>query len=64
MPVVRKAAVLWSGGKDSALALHPARRGHPDLEVVALVTCLSQAFDRVSMHGVRRSLIEDQCTCP
>jgi uncharacterized protein (TIGR00290 family) len=33
---------------------------YPDLEVVTLVTCLSQAYDRVSMHGVRRSLIEDQ----
>lgn len=55
-----KAALLWSGGKDSALALHHARLGHPDLEVVALVTCLSQAYDRVSMHGVRRGLVEDQ----
>jgi uncharacterized protein (TIGR00290 family) len=60
MPVVRKAAVLWSGGKDSALALHRARHDHPDVEVVALVTCLSAAFDRVSMHGVRRALVEDQ----
>ena len=55
-----KAALLWSGGKDSALALHYARREHPDLEVVTLVTCLSQAYDRVSMHGVRRELVEDQ----
>jgi uncharacterized protein (TIGR00290 family) len=59
-PASRKAALLWSGGKDSALALHYARREHPDLEVVTLVTCLSQAYDRVSMHGVRRELIEDQ----
>lgn len=62
MPVVRKAALLWSGGKDSALALHLTRRNHADLDVVTLVTCLSQAFDRVSMHGVRRALIEDQAT--
>jgi uncharacterized protein (TIGR00290 family) len=60
MPRSRKAALLWSGGKDSALALHLARRDHPDLDVVTLVTCLSQAYDRVSMHGVRRGLIEDQ----
>jgi uncharacterized protein (TIGR00290 family) len=60
MRVPRKAAVLWSGGKDSALALHHARWKHPDIEVVGLVTCLSQAYDRVSMHGVRRALIEDQ----
>ena len=56
----RTAALLWSGGKDSALALHHARRDHPDLRIDRLATCLSEAFDRVSMHGVRRQLIEDQ----
>jgi uncharacterized protein (TIGR00290 family) len=56
----KQAALLWSGGKDSALALHHARRSHPGLRVVKLVTCVSQAYDRVSMHGVRRQLIEDQ----
>jgi uncharacterized protein (TIGR00290 family) len=54
------AALLWSGGKDSALALHHARQGHPDIVITKLVTCISQAYDRVSMHGVRRQLIEDQ----
>jgi uncharacterized protein (TIGR00290 family) len=58
MQAPSKAALLWSGGKDSVLALHHAR--HPDIEVVRLVTCVSQAYDRVSMHGVRRRLIEDQ----
>src|ERR1700733_9655767 len=60
MHTTRKAALLWSGGKDSALALYHARQGHPDLDVVKLVTCVSQAYDRVSMHGVRRQLITDQ----
>jgi hypothetical protein len=60
MHAARKAALLWSGGKDSALALHHARQGHPDLRVEKLVTCVSQAYDRVSMHGVRRRLVEDQ----
>lgn len=60
MPTPRKAALLWSGGKDSVLALHHVRENHPDLRVVKLVTCVSQAYDRVSMHGVRRALIEDQ----
>jgi uncharacterized protein (TIGR00290 family) len=55
----KKAALLWSGGKDSLLALHHAR---PDdsIDVVKLVTCLSQVYDRVSMHGVRRQLLVDQ----
>jgi uncharacterized protein (TIGR00290 family) len=62
-PAIRsahKSALLWSGGKDSALALHHARQGRPDLQVVKLVTCMSGAYDRVSMHGVRRRLVEDQ----
>jgi uncharacterized protein (TIGR00290 family) len=55
-----KAALLWSGGKDSALALHHVRQSHPGLQIVKLVTCMSEKFDRVSMHGVRRQLIQDQ----
>jgi uncharacterized protein (TIGR00290 family) len=55
-----KAALLWSGGKDSALALHHVRETNPDVQVVKLLTCIGQAYDRVSMHGVRRRLIEDQ----
>jgi uncharacterized protein (TIGR00290 family)/prepilin-type N-terminal cleavage/methylation domain-containing protein/prepilin-type processing-associated H-X9-DG protein len=60
MHAPRKAALLWSGGKDSALALHHARTSHPSLQIVKLVTCVSQAYDRVSMHGVRRQLIQAQ----
>jgi uncharacterized protein (TIGR00290 family) len=60
MDTPRKAALLWSGGKDSALALYHVRHSHPDLQVDRLVTCLSQAYDRVSMHGLRRQLIADQ----
>src|SRR4051795_12590316 len=56
----RNAALLWSGGKDSALALHHARLADPAVGVVSLLTCVSQAYDRVSMHGVRRRLIEEQ----
>jgi uncharacterized protein (TIGR00290 family)/prepilin-type N-terminal cleavage/methylation domain-containing protein/prepilin-type processing-associated H-X9-DG protein len=60
MHATRKAALLWSGGKDSALALHHVLADHPGLEIVKLVTCVSQVYDRVSMHGVRRRLIEEQ----
>jgi uncharacterized protein (TIGR00290 family) len=55
-----QAAILWSGGKDSALTLHHARQSHPDIEITRLVTCVSQAYDRVSMHGVRRQLVQEQ----
>ena len=60
MEAPRKAALLWSGGKDSALALHHARQDHSDIDITMLVTCVSEAYDRVSMHGVCRRLIEDQ----
>ena len=49
----------WSGGKDSALAL-AALRQRPEYEIVALVTTISRAHDRISMHGVRRALLEQQ----
>ena len=49
----------WSSGKDSAWSLH-ALRQQPDVTVVGLVTTVNAAFDRVAMHGVRRSLLEAQ----
>jgi uncharacterized protein (TIGR00290 family) len=49
----------WSGGKDSALALHELR-SDPRFEVVALMTSLSEEFRRVSHHGVREELLEAQ----
>jgi len=49
----------WSGGKDSALAL--ARlRADPSVEVVGLLTTVTAGYDRVSIHGVRRSLLHAQ----
>ena len=42
----------WSGGKDSALALH-ALLQQPEWEVVALLTTVSGEYRRVSHHGVR-----------
>ena len=49
----------WSSGKDSAFAL-AAAQASPDLEVTALLTTVTEAYDRVSMHGVRRSLLAAQ----
>jgi uncharacterized protein (TIGR00290 family) len=49
----------WSGGKDSALALH-ALRQTPGVEVAGLLTTVTEEFDRISMHGVRRVLLERQ----
>jgi uncharacterized protein (TIGR00290 family) len=54
-----KAVVSWSSGKDSALALHEARRD-PTLELVGIVTTVSETYERVSMHGVREALLDQQ----
>ena len=49
----------WSGGKDSALAL--ARlQADPGVEVVGLLTTVTAGYDRVSVHGVRRTLLHAQ----
>ncbi|MEJ7659912.1 MAG: ATP-binding protein [Hymenobacter sp.] len=49
----------WSGGKDSALALHHARRD-PRYHVAHLLTSVNAHYERVSMHGVRVALLEAQ----
>ena len=49
----------WSGGKDSALALQ-ALRADPRYHVVALLTTVTDEYDRISIHGVRRALLERQ----
>jgi uncharacterized protein (TIGR00290 family) len=56
---MRKVLLSWSGGKDSAWALHILRRS-PGVSIAGLLTTFNEAFDRVAMHAVRRSLIEAQ----
>jgi uncharacterized protein (TIGR00290 family) len=51
-------ALSWSGGKDSALALWTMRR--EGVEPAALLTTLTEDYDRISMHAVRRELLEAQ----
>jgi uncharacterized protein (TIGR00290 family) len=51
-------ALSWSGGKDSALTLWTLRRQGREPE--ALITTVTDTFDRISMHGVRRDLLARQ----
>jgi uncharacterized protein (TIGR00290 family) len=51
-------ALSWSGGKDSALALWALRRD--GIEPAALLTTLTEDYDRISMHGVRGELLRAQ----
>jgi uncharacterized protein (TIGR00290 family) len=54
-----KVLVCWSGGKESALALHKLQETG-NCEIAALLTTVTEDYDRISMHGVRRSLLERQ----
>src|SRR5690348_6563461 len=54
-----KAWMAWSSGKDSAWALHTTRQ-IGDVEIIGLMTTVTTAYDRISMHGVRRTLLEAQ----
>ena len=54
-----KALIAWSSGKDSAWALHEARRAG-EFDIVGAVTTVTDTFGRVSMHGVREELLHAQ----
>jgi uncharacterized protein (TIGR00290 family) len=49
----------WSGGKDSAIALHELMQSE-QYEVVCLMTSVSEEFRRISHHGVREELLDEQ----
>ena len=49
----------WSGGKDSSLALYEIQKANSH-NVAALLTTITEDYDRISMHGVRRALLEQQ----
>ncbi len=49
----------WSGGKDSSLALFEIQKSL-DYEVAALITTVTSDYDRVSMHGLRTVLLDEQ----
>jgi uncharacterized protein (TIGR00290 family) len=58
--MMRQQVVLsWSGGKDSALALQ-ALRADPGIQVAGLLTSVTREYERISVHGVRRALLERQ----
>src|SRR5580698_231351 len=59
-PVGRRPILLsWSGGKDSAWALHLLRQ-NPAYEVVALLTTINEKFRRIAIHGTREELPDQQ----
>jgi uncharacterized protein (TIGR00290 family) len=59
MPVPEPVLFCWSGGKDSAMALHTLLQ-QKEFRVTALLTTVTEGYERISMHGVRRELLERQ----
>jgi uncharacterized protein (TIGR00290 family) len=49
----------WSGGKDSAWTLHALRRD-PRWRVIGLLTTVTAEYERVSIHGLRREILQAQ----
>ena len=56
---MKKIALSWSSGKDSAWTLHLLRQ-QPEIQITALITTFNSEADRVAMHAVRRELVEMQ----
>lgn len=59
MPNRKQCVFNWSGGKDSTLALHYVLND-PNIEVKYLLTTVTSAYNRVSMHGIREALLIKQ----
>ena len=56
---MKKAIFNWSGGKDSSLCLHRLLKTN-EYDIQYLLTSVNTRFQRISMHGVRESLLERQ----
>lgn len=56
---MKKALLSWSGGKDCAMALERVRQ-QGKYDIVSLLTTVTEDYNRISMHGVRRTLLEAQ----
>jgi len=54
---MEKAVFYWSSGKDSALALYKAKFKY---DIKYLLTTVNEEYNRISMHGVRETLLERQ----
>jgi len=57
--IVDRILFAWSAGKDSALALHELLTDST-YQVQALLTTVTREYERVSMHGIRRGLLQQQ----
>lgn len=56
---MENALVSWSGGKDGAIALYEILKSQK-YQIAAFLTTVTEDYDRISMHGVQRILLERQ----
>ncbi|MBI1766772.1 MAG: diphthine--ammonia ligase [Bacteroidetes bacterium] len=56
---MENALIHWSGGKDSALSLYRLLQ-NKEYNITNLLTSLSAQYQRISMHGVREALLDEQ----
>jgi uncharacterized protein (TIGR00290 family) len=56
---MKKILFGWSGGKDSAMALYEILK-NKKYQVASLLTTVTEDYERISMHGVRRTMLEKQ----
>lgn len=56
---MKKAILNWSGGKDAALSLYKIQQAK-SYQIECLFTTISEEFRRITMHGVRESLLQQQ----
>ncbi len=57
----RPLLLSWSGGKDAAWTLNALRQG-TEFDVVALVTTVTEGYERIAMHGIRRDILHAQAS--
>jgi len=58
--MAKPAVILsWSGGKDAAWALHALRR-RGEVEVVGLLTTITEGYERIAMQGIRVEVLHAQ----
>ena len=58
-PLKEKVVLSWSGGKDSTMAAYQLLASQK-YEIAALLTTVTEEYERISMHGVRRELLQRQ----
>ncbi len=56
---MKQSTLCWSSGKDSAMAFYHAQKD-PNIRILSLMTTLSEEYDRINMHGIRKELLKAQ----